>query len=792
MSFVPYGHKTLPPRIQALREASLAAVPRVSIERARLMTAAYKKYAGTYSGVLLRAHAFAYLMEHRTLCIAPGELIVGERGPAPAETPTYPEICCHTVEDFETMDSREKVFFRVGEEEKRIQQEEIIPYWKDICIRKIMLEKMTPAWIDSYEAGIFTEFMEQRSPGHTVADDKIYRLGIRGLLEKIDAARAALDPAAADYASRRDQLDAMAICGKGLCRLAERYAAYARELAEAEADPVRRQELLDIAAVCDRVPYNPPATFREALQAYWFCHLGIISELNTWDSYSPGRLDQHLWPFYEKETAAGTIDRDQALEYLMCFWVKFNNQPAPPKVGITLNESGTYTDFCNINVGGTKPDGTDGVNPVSYMLLETIDRMKLLQPSSNVQLSNTNDDDFLRAVVEVIKKGWGQPSMFNAEAVARELMNQGKSAEDAHQAGTSGCVEAGAFGKEAYILTGYFNLPKILELTLHDGLDPRTGKQLGLHTGMPATFEELMAAFRAQVEHFVAIKTQGNDVIEALYGEILPAPFMSLLTDDCIARGKDYHTGGARYNTSYIQGVGIGTLTDSMSAIRKFVFEENLLTLPQLVDVLDHNFEGNDVLRARMKNQTPRYGNGDDKTDALMVDLFNIYHDAIEGRPNVRGGQYHIDMLPTTCHVYFGSVTGALPEGRLAGLPVSEGISPVQGSDKDGPTGVIRSAARMPHDQTGGTLLNMKFTPALLKNESGLRSLMALIRAYFAMGGHHIQFNVVEADTLRDAQKHPEKHHGLIVRVAGYSDFFDHLNLGLQNEIIERTENMGF
>ncbi len=792
MPYVPYNHKTLPPRVEALREASLAAVPRVNMERARLMTEAYKKYAGQYQGVLLRAHAFAYLMEHRTLYIGPGELIVGERGPAPAETPTYPEICCHTIEDFETMDSREKVFFRVSEEAKDIQREEIIPYWKDICIRKRMLDAMDPAWLDAYEAGIFTEFMEQRSPGHTVADDKIYRLGVEGLLKKIEAARAALDPAAADYAARRDQLDAMEICGRAICRLAQRYADYARELAASEADPARRAELLEIAQVCDHVPMHPPATFREALQSYWFCHLGVISELNTWDSYSPGRLDQHLWPFYEKESQAGTLTRDQALEILMCFWVKFNNQPAPPKVGITLNESGTYTDFCNINIGGTKADGTDGVNPVSYMLLEVIDRMHLLQPSSNVQLSRTNDDDFLRAVAEVIRKGWGQPSMFNAEAVARELMNQGKSPEDAHQGGTSGCVEAGAFGKEAYILTGYFNLPKILELTLHDGLDPRTGKQLGPHTGMPNSFEELMAAFKTQVEHFVAIKTAGNDIIEELYGRVLPAPFLSLLTDDCISRGKDYHNGGARYNTSYIQGVGIGTLTDSMSAIRKFVFQDGLMTLPQLVDVLDHNFEGNEVLRARLRTQTPRYGNGDDATDALMVSLFDIYHDAIEGRPNGRGGVYHIDMLPTTCHVYFGAVTGALPEGRLAGLPVSEGISPVQGTDRKGPTGVIRSAARMPHDQTGGTLLNMKFTPSLLKNESGVRSLMALIRAYFSMGGHHIQFNVMDAATLKDAQAHPEKHPNLIVRVAGYSDYFDHLNLALQNEIIERTENMGF
>lgn len=784
----------LPPRVEALRAASLAATPTLSIERAELVTQAYARYAGTCPTPILRARTLAHILQHKRIAILPGELIVGERGDAPAAAPTYPEICCHTLEDFDNIHSREKVFFRVDDEARRVQEAVIRPYWAGHSLRDHLLQAMTPEWEACYEAGIFTEFMEQRAPGHTVADGKLYRLGLGGLMRQAEARRQALDPEDPDYAAMDAELQAMQLAGEAVCSLAGRYADLAEQMAAEEADPARQAELRLIAATCRWTPRNPPRTFREALQAYWFMHLGVITELNTWDSFSPGRLDQHLWPFYEREMAAGTLTREEATELLMCFWVKFNNQPAPPKVGVTLNESGTYTDFCNINVGGTTPEGADGVNDLSYLLLEVIDRMQLLQPSSNIQLSEKNPDEFLEAACGVIAKGWGQPSVFNADRVAEELMRQGKTARDAHEGGTSGCVEAGAFGKEAYILTGYFNLPKVLEITLHNGVDPRTGAQLGLRTGDPAAWAglpDLLDAFARQVRHFVGIKVRGNTTIERLYATRLPAPFLSLTVTGCIEKGRDYHDGGARYNTSYIQGVGIGTLTDSVSAIATHAFQ-GPMTLPELIGHLDADFQDAEPLRQRLMNRTPRYGNDDDAADGLMQQLFWIYHDAVEGLPNARGGVHHIDMLPTTCHVYFGAVTGATADGRHAGLPVSEGISPVQGSDRKGPTAVVRSAARMPHGETGGTLLNLKFSPTLMRQRQGILGMRALIRGYFALGGHHVQFNVVDAATLRDAQAHPEAHAGLIVRVAGYSDYFDHLTPLLQEEIIQRTMHEEF
>ncbi|MCU0305525.1 MAG: glycyl radical protein [Thermoanaerobaculales bacterium] len=782
-------------RVARLRGASLAAEPSISIERALLLTELYRADQGRWPAPLLRARAFHHLCARKTLYLGPDELIVGERGPAPKATPTYPEITCHSVADLEILGSRPLTSYRVAAADIERYAAEVIPYWRGRTLRECALAELPAEWHAAYSAGVFTEFMEQRAPGHTVADGKIYRAGMVDLQRDIDLALARLgeadDPATR---ARRDQLRAMRLAADAAIVFARRHAELARRLAKAETEPVRRSELERIAEVCDRVPAHPPRDFHEALQAYWFVHLGVITELNGWDAFNPGHLDQHLGPFYERGLADGSLTRERAKELLGCFFVKFNNHPAPPKVGVTAAESGTYTDFANINLGGLTRDGRDGVNEVSFLLLEVIDELHLLQPSNNIQVSAATPEPFLRAALGVVRKGYGFPSLFNADAVVAELVAQGKTVEDAREGGTSGCVEAGAFGKEAYILTGYFNLPKLLELALHDGVDPRTGDRLGPRTGDPAGFgslDEVFAAWRAQVDHFVGVKIRGNHVWERAYAETAPAPFLSLLIDDCIATGRDYNAGGARYNTSYIQGVGIGSLTDSLSAIGEHVFTGRRLTMAELVAALDADFAGHEPLRRRLLDRTPKYGNDDDRADDLMVRCFEAFHAAVDGRPNGRGGTYHVDMLPTTCHVYFGSVIGALPDGRRAGRPLSEGISPVQGADRKGPTAVFRSAAKMDHLRTGGTLLNQKLTPGLLEGEGGIDLLAGLVRGYFGLAGHHVQFNVVSADTLRAAQADPDAHRGLIVRVAGYSDYFCDISRELQDEIIERTEHGG-
>lgn len=778
-------------RIRLLRSQSENTPPSISIERAVLVTEAYQQHAADLvSAPLLRALTFKHLMENKTICINNHELIVGERGTAPQEAPTYPELCCHTLDDLKMVRDRKKISFSVSDDLFAIQAGEIIPYWKGRSMRDLIFSHMSNEWHDCYLAGVFTEFMEQRAPGHTVGGEKIYEKGMLDFIGEIDEHLLLLKSSDdAEAGAKKEQLEAMKICAEALVTFARRHAEKARQLAADESNIHRQEELLTIAEICEHVPARAPRNFWEALQAYWFIHLGVITELNTWDAFCPGRLDQHLEPFYQCGLADGTLSRERAKELLECFWVKFNNQPAPPKVGITLQESGTYTDFANINLGGLRPDGRDGVNDLTYLLLEVIDEMRLLQPSSNVQVSKKNPDLFVRKAGEVIRQGWGQPSVFNVEAIIQEMLIQGKSLPDARQGGTSGCVETGAFGRESYILTGYFNLTKILEVTLQNGKDPRTGKMIGLNTGDPrqfSSFSELINAFKKQLEHFIAIKIRGNEIIEKLYAKKMPAPFLSLIIDDCIDNGTDYNAGGARYNTNYIQGVGIGTITDSLSAIKKHLYDDKKYSWTELLLALDNNYSDKESMRQFLMHRTPRYGNDDDYADEIMDTVFKLFHSIVDGRKSYRGATYRINMLPTTCHVYFGSVIGATPDGRKAGLPLSEGISPVQGADLKGPTAVIKSAAKMDHLLTGGTLLNIKFSPQLLAGEKGLESLVHLIRAYFRMDGHHIQFNVIDSGTLKKAQQNPEQYRNLIVRVAGYSDYFNNLGEQLQNEIIAR------
>jgi formate C-acetyltransferase len=784
-------------RIRKLRKQSVAAKPYISPERAILLTEFYESgRANQLSIPVERALAFKHLLESKKICINEGELIVGERGSAPKETPTYPEICCHTLKDLETLNSRKKIPYAVNVATKKVYKEKIIPFWKGRSIRDAIFTRMSDEWKAAYEAGVFTEFLEQRAPGHTALDDKIYKKGLVDFKKDITRSMQNLDFLTdTDACKKQEELKAMEIAADALIVYAERHADLARNLARKERNTQRRRELERIADVCTRVPSHSPRDFWEALQYYWFVHLGVITELNPWDAFNPGRLDQHLFPFYEKGLADGTLTKEDARELLQAFWIKFNNQPAPPKVGVTAEESCTYTDFALINTGGVKADGSDAVNELSYLILDVVEEMRLTQPSSMVQISKKTPDRFLKRAVEIIRTGFGQPSVFNTDEIIQELLRQGKLVEDARNGGASGCVETGAFGKESYILTGYFNMPKVLEITLNNGADPRTGKKIGLETEDPAefsSFEDLLEAFRKQIDYFIDVKIKGNNLIERLYAEHLPVPFLSLLISDCIDKGKDYNDGGARYNTDYIQGVGLGTTTDSLTALKYHVFEKRNVSMKKMLAILRMNYSGNENLRQKLLNKTPKYGNGEDYADQVMKTVFEAYFEAIDGRPNTKGGYYRINLLPTTVHIYFGKAVGATPDGRKAGEPLSEGVSPVQGADRKGPTAVIESVAKIDHVRTGGTLLNQKFTPQLLADETGMNKLAQLIRTYFKLDGHHIQFNVVDSNMLRDAQRHPEKYRDLIVRVAGYSDYFVDLSLDLQNEIIKRTEQTSF
>ncbi len=784
-------------RINKLRTLSLNTRPSISEERGLLMTEFYESQeARGLSVPMMRAMAFKHLMANKTIYIGDGELIVGERGPAPQQTPTYPEVCIHSLGDLEIVDQRPKVSFKVSESTKKAFAEKLIPFWEGRSQRDRIFSKLPREWKDAYYAGVYTEFLEQRAPGHTVLGDVIYREGFSDIRKRIESSLSKIDffndPEAL---SKQEELKAMLVSLDAVSIFAQRHVAKLKELLDEETNEKRQGELQKMIAVSSHVPENKPTDFWEALQYYWYVHQGVITELNPWDSFNPGRLDQHLLPFYREALDKNLFTDNEMREILQAFWVKFNNHPSPPKTGVTAKESNTFTDFALINVGGVKADGTDAVNELSYLILDVIEEMRILQPSSMVQLSKKNPDKFIKSAIKVVKTGFGQPSIFNTDAIIQELINQGKSLVDARNGGASGCVETGAFGTEAYILTGYFNLAKILELTINNGFDPRTQKQIGPKTGVAAHFQsldELMQAWETQLNYFIDLKIKGNNIIEKMWATYMPAAFLSVFIDDCIANGKDYNAGGARYNTNYIQGVGLGSLTDSLSSINYHVFQNKTLTMSDMLALVNSNFEDAEDFRKVIINETPKYGNDDDRADDIMKQIFEAFYKAVNGRPTSRGGVFRINLLPTTSHVYFGGVIGALPDGRKAGKPLSEGISPFQGADRNGPTAVIKSAAKIDHLRTGGTLLNQKFTPALLSDDAGIEAIKNLIRTYFKMDGHHIQFNVVTAETLKKAKAEPEAHRDLIVRVAGYSDYFIELSDELQDEIIRRTEHQDF
>jgi trans-4-hydroxy-L-proline dehydratase len=784
-------------RIQKLRKQSVDTFPSLSIERALHETAFYKENYGTCSIPVLRALNFLDHCRKKTIYLGEGELIVGERGPAPKVVPTFPELTCHSVEDFHVLNTREMQRYSISQADIDLYEQEVIPYWRGKTQRERIFSHVPKEWKAAYEAGLFTEFMEQRAPGHTALDGKIYRKGMLDFKKEIAANVAGLDflndPEATD---KSEQWKAMDIACDAVIVFAERHARLADELAINEHDPKRIAELQTIAEVCRWVPAHAPRNFWEAIQMYWFVHLGTITELNGWDAMNPGHFDQHLTPFYEREIAAGTLSREEAKELVSCFWIKVNNHPAPPKVGITARESGTYNDFTNINLGGLRGDGSDGTSEVSYLMLEVIEELHILQPGNSVHISSKTPDKFLHAAARVIRQGHGYPSVFNTDIYILELLRQGKSLHDAREGGCSGCIEVGAFGKEAYLLTGYLNVPKILEITLHNGADPVTGKVAGIETGDPRSFESfeaLYGAFLIQLKFVVDQKMRVSNYIDRMFAKYSPAPFLSVVIDDCIARGRDYYDGGPRYNTSYIQCCGLGTVTDSLAALKKHVFEEKTFGMDRLLKAVSKNFAGEEVLRQTIMNRTPFFGNDDDFADHIAVSVYNDLVETIDGKPNIKpGGKYHLNMLSTTCHVYFGKVMGATPNGRLAGKSISDGTSPSHGADTHGPSAVVKSMTKFDHVKSGGTLLNQRFLPGMVRKEEDIKKLGQLIRSYFTLGGHHIQFNIVDTATLLAAQACPEDYKDLLVRMAGYSDYFNDMNADLQQEVIERTENDAF
>jgi len=776
-------------RLERLKDMFQESEPQVYAERALLVTQAYRDTEGERPA-LRRAEALDRILREGSILIREGELIIGSKAPTPKGSPLYPEFNTRWIEkELDTLHKRDETPFYVSGETKAAIKKDILPYWRGKSVYDRIVEAVPKECLEAMdEEGLLFHYYLNRSIGHiTVNYEKVLRLGFSGIKTEIGATLARLDHNSWDYLEKKSFYEALLKSADAAILYARRHA----ELAEKEAancgNANREKELSEIARVCRRVPEYPAENFHEALQSFWFVHLVLNLESNSY-AISPGRFCQYIYPYFERDLDSGAIARQWARELLYALWIKFNELTVV-KEGGTAKGSNTYVDFQNLNIGGLTAEGKDGTNELSFMCLDALAELRLPQPQLSVLISRQSDQDFLLRAVEVIALGTGMPAVFNDDEKVISLLDKGKSLVDARTGGINGCVEPAAQGCDHMASSGYVNLAKCLELALNGGRSMTTGKKYGPEReyrfeGM----EDIWQALGEQIENAVNLKHTYDQVARAAFAEHCPVVFTSLVMNDCIKKGRDFHQGGARYNLPLMCGVGTGTVTDSLSALSNLVFMKKRIGLDELLEALKADFQGFEKLKAMLLNKTPRYGNDIEETDLLAARLVHEFRSSLSKLKNQEGTGYAANMIPTTTHIFFGDLTAATTDGRSAGAPLSEGISPVQGMDRQGPTAVINSLARIDHASCAGTLVNMKFNPRVLKGRKNLIKFSALIKSYFDLGGHHLQFNVITRETLLEAQKNPEKYRSLLVRVAGYSDYFVTLSREVQEEIISRVE----
>ncbi len=776
-------------RLKRLKQLYMDSEPQVYSERALLVTEAYRDTEGEHPA-LRRAEALDRVLRKGSILIREGELITGSKAPTPKGSPLYPEFNTRWIEEeLDTLHERDETPFYVSGDTKAALKNDVLPYWKGKTVYDRIIEAVPEECVKAMdEEGLLFHYYLNRSIGHiTVNYEKVLRCGLLGIKEEVKSALSGLERDSWNYLDKKAFYEALLKSADAAIFYARRHG----ELAEKEAlsceDPLRKEELLEISRVCRRVPEYPAGSFHEALQSFWFIHLVLNLESNSY-AISPGRFCQYLYPYLKQDLAEGKIDRDWARELLYCLWIKFNELTVV-KEGGTAKGSNTYVDFQNLNIGGMTAEGKEGTNELSYMCLDALAELKLPQPQLSVLISRQSKRDFLHRAAEVIALGTGMPALFNDDEKVISLLDKGKSLVDARTGGINGCVEPAAQGCDHMASSGYVNLAKCLELALNSGRSMTTGEKYG-PDGKKSfeSMEDIWQALEEQIGTAVNLKHTYDQIARAAFAEHCPVVFTSLVTDDCIRKGKDFHRGGARYNLPMICGVGTGTVTDSLSALANLVFKDKIISLDQLLEALKADYRGHEELKAMLLNKIPRYGNDIEETDQLAARLVRTFRDHLSRLKNQEGTSYAANMIPTTTHIYFGDLTAASPDGRNSGAPLSEGISPVQGMDRQGPTAVINSLGRIDHASCAGTLVNMKFNPLALKGRENLQKFTALIRSYFDLGGHHLQFNVINRETLIEAQENPEKYRSLLVRVAGYSDYFVTLSREVQDEIISRAE----
>jgi pyruvate formate-lyase/glycerol dehydratase family glycyl radical enzyme len=777
-------------RVARIKERLIHADREIDIERARYTTESYKLTEGQPIAVR-RAKMLLHLVRRISITIQPDELIVGNRATLPRMGVIAPEGAVDWVDqELEILPTRPQDRFNIRPEQIRELREEVFPHWRGRTLENVVAARV-PSDVNRAVLGkAFSLNQTDHAQGHILPDVEGWlRLGVKGLRDKVEAARSRVET----LSSEQDAFfDAALIALQAAQEFMSRYAELARLLAIQSDDETRRKELKRIAEVCEWLSHNPARDFRDALQAVWFLFVLLQVESNA-SSFSPGRFDQYVLPYLQRDLDSGALTLPQAQELLELLWLKFNEV-------VLLRSSSSARYFAgfpigfNVAIGGQLSDGRDATNYLSYMCLRAQADVGLTQPNLSIRIHENSPQEFLMAAAYVISRGSGMPQVFNDEVIIPGQINRGITPEDAVDYAIVGCVELSTPGKAlGWSDSSMFNMTRVLELTLFGGQDPANGEQIG-----PATksldemrsFEELEAAYAEQLAHFVALMTQGCDVVDRIHAEVLPSPFLSLVVEDCIERGLDVTAGGAHYNFSGPQGVQIANVADSLAAVRRAVFEEKWVSADDLLAALRSNYDGYEMLRQRLINHVPKYGNDDDRVDSLALKWADRYSELVAQYPTVRGGVYQPGFYTVSAHMPMGANVGATPDGRFAGEPLADGgLSPSAGRDTKGPTAVLHSVSKINLElASNGTLLNMKFLPSFFYGEKALEKFVTLLRGFCRLRIPHVQFNVVSVATLREAQADPDKYRHLVVRVAGYSAYFTELDKGLQDEIIRRTE----
>jgi pyruvate formate-lyase/glycerol dehydratase family glycyl radical enzyme len=780
-------------RANILKDRLLSVTPEICFERAELITASYKETEGM-PVIMRRAKALAKILDEMSICVHPDELIVGNHTPKQRSSPIFPEFSFAWIEaEFDRLAKRTGDVFLISEECKE-RLKTVFRYWHGRTSQEYAANLMTADAKSAQANGVFTVgnyfFL---GVGHICVDyGMVLQKGFLGIKDDVLKAKGKLVLTDPSDLAKAQFLQAVEMVCDAAVRFAERFAQEAEKQANAEHDSQRKQELLDIAKNCRHVPANPARSFYEALQSFWFVQLIIQLESNG-HSISPGRFDMYMYPYYKKDIATGRLTRPQALEMVECLWVKFNEINKVRDEGST-KAFGGYPMFQNLIIGGQTADGRDSTNELSYLCFEATENVRLPQPSLSIRFHQGTPQKFLIRASEVAALGLGMPAMYNDHVIIPALAARGVTLEDARDYCIIGCVEPQKGGKtEGWHDAAFFNLAKCLELALNDGVDPLTGDQLGPRTGTiasMATFTEVVAAYRSQIEYFVKLLVISNNSCDVAHGTICPLPFLSSMVQDCVSKGKSLQEGGAHYNFTGPQGVGVANVGDALAALQKLVYDEGTVSRLTLTDAIRKNWEGYEDTRQVMLNRAPKFGNDNDEADELARLAARIYCEEVEKYTNPRGGRFQAGLYPVSANVPFGATVGALPDGRLAGTPLADGVSPVSGRDLNGPTAAAKSVAKLDHEiASNGTLFNQKFHPSALRDETGYGNLAALVRTFCSLGGMHVQFNVISKETLQKAQSHPEQYRGLVVRVAGYSAFFTSLDKSLQEDIIARTEH---